>query len=114
MKLPFSSFADELTKMAAEDAGPSPLTQKLKVLGKGMAGFGVGTLAGVGAAHLADKAHQHFTGAPISGTTLHRALPLVGAASHMAYTIYKAREAEEMANVDQGTHHPGQGAARPA
>ena len=107
MSLPVASFADELKKMAAEEAGPSPLTQKLKILGKGMAGFGVGTLAGVGAAHAIDRAHQHFTGAPIHGQALQRALPLVGAASHMAYTIYKAREAEEMANVDKGTNHSG-------
>jgi hypothetical protein len=68
----------------------------LGVVAKGLAGFGVGTAAGYGVGHLADKVFQVATGERIPGSLLVPAATLLGAGMGLAYSTYKAKELEEL------------------
>ena len=79
--------------------------RRLKAVLKGVAGMGLGTLAGAGAAHYADKAVKHFTGKPIPHTTLLTAAPILGAGLGLAYNLAQGQQQKEMSQrVGEGSH----------
>lgn len=97
--------ARAILKLAEADE-ESANKRRLKSVLKGVAGMGLGTLAGAGAAHYADKAFQHFTGKPIPTTTLLTAAPILGAGLGLAYNLAQAQQQKEMnQRVGEGTHH---------
>jgi hypothetical protein len=57
----------------------------------------------MGISELADRLHQKGTGAPVSPAVARGLLPALGTASGIAYSMYKAREAEAVRNAFQGT-----------
>ncbi len=66
---------------------------RAKIVGSGLLGMGVGTLAGFGAMELADRAHGP-SGLPAS--VLNKAVPLAGAGAGVMYSLWKAREMEKL------------------
>jgi uncharacterized membrane protein YebE (DUF533 family) len=88
--------ADVLLKTAGEKA-----KRVAKTVGSGLAGMGLGYLAGGGAMRLADKIH----GKPIPSSSVIGALPILGAASGLAYNLYKAQEAEEIRRALESSNH---------
>mgnify|MGYP001201137549 CR=1 FL=1 len=68
----------------------------LKVVGKGVLGFGVGTAAGYGLAELGNKVFQASTGKSLPSNLLVPAAGLVGAGLGLAYSMYKSKEQEEL------------------
>lgn len=80
--------------------------QVAKTVGSGALGFGIGSLGGMGLAHLADKIHQKAPGAgPIPVGSIQKALPFLGGAAGLAYNLYKAKELEELRDAVQ-SHLP--------
>lgn len=74
----------------------SGLWRATKAIGGGLLASGVGTLAGFGAASVADMVSKKITGHEIPLQNLMAIAPVVGAASGIAYSLYKSREAEEI------------------
>jgi hypothetical protein len=103
----FSSFADELMKIAEEKH--APWKDILKTLGSGLGVFGLGTAVGYGGMHLANLAYKGQTGHEIPRSAMHAVAPILGAASGIAYSIYKARELEKIRDALKNPTKPGQG-----
>jgi hypothetical protein len=90
--------AEALFKFAAEKAKEkkSPTARMLATLGIGALGTGIGSVAGYGAGELANRFSQKVRNQPISTSSLMTAAPIVGGAAGLAYSVYKAREMEEL------------------
>jgi hypothetical protein len=91
----------ELVETAAAPVEPPKpdWKQRAKVVGVGALGMGAGTVAGYGAGMLADHLwKQRYGGSGVPLSTVGRILPgaLLGGASSLAYSLWKAREAEEL------------------
>lgn len=92
--------AEQIMKIA-EQRKEGPLSRKMKIVGKGMLGFGVGTGLGIGAGALADKMYQRSKGVPVPQSRLMQIAPFVTGAMGMAYGIHKALEQEELQRVSE-------------
>lgn len=68
----------------------------LKPMLAGMGGMAVGSLAGVGASHLANEAYKHFKGTPIPKKYILTAAPIIGGALGLAYNMAQAHQREAM------------------
>lgn len=68
--------------------------QRAKLVGSGLLGMGVGTLAGFGAMELANRHHPSGKGLPAS--TLNKAVPIATAGAGLMYSLWKAREQEKL------------------
>lgn len=90
--------ASAICKLAEEE---SPSKKRIKAVLKGVAGMGLGTLAGAGAAHYIDKAHQHFRGKPLSPSMLVSATPILGAGLGLAYNLAQAQQQKEMTRAGE-------------
>ncbi len=93
-----------ICKLASEEpapAAPPPLHEdgkpdwgrRAKIVGAGLLGMGAGTAAGFGGMHLANKA---FGPSGIPHSALNVAVPVLGGAAGLAYSLYKAKEMEEI------------------
>lgn len=97
--------ADAITKLAEGEGGAK---QKLKSVLQMVGGMGVGTLSGAGLMHYANKAHQHFTGKPISPSALQAVVPILGAGLGLAYNLGHAHQQKEMNGAgNQSSHDNG-------
>lgn len=98
--------AAAIYKFAEAENGESK--NKLKSVLKGALGMGVGTLAGFGASHLADKAYQHYTGQPIPSKALLAAVPILGGGLWLAYNLAQTAQQKELDRAsNQGTDNGG-------
>ena len=95
-----------------ENGGNTPapknrVKEVAKTVGKGLAGMSAGTLAGYGAG----KAVEHgarAVGKPVSKAALVRyGIPAAGAGLGTAYSLWKAREAQELKSALEGTRDSG-------
>jgi hypothetical protein len=84
----------------AEEAQPRSTSNMIRE----MLGMGIGSLAGVGAAHGANALYKHLQGKDIPIPHLMTAAPIVGAGLGLAYNLAKARELEETRRGLEGTH----------
>jgi len=98
-----------LCKVAGEPEPKSSTTSALKTIGTGLLGFGTGSLAGAGGALLLDKWHEAATGKKIPLSTIHAAAPIIGGAAGLTYSIYKAREIEELRRAIENKSNQSQG-----
>lgn len=86
--------ASTICKMAEREK--SPAIRSLELAGAGALGMGVGTLAGAGAAHLADKGYKALTGKNIPVKYFPIAAPILGAGLGLAYNLSQAHQTEEL------------------
>lgn len=91
----YSGIASELMKIAAQRKG----LELAKLLGGSALSFGVGTAAGMGIGHLADKAYKGLTGNVIPRNALLLSAPLLGAGAGIAYAMHKKKEQEAIRGV---------------
>lgn len=92
-------------KHASEE--PHPAWEKAKIVGGGIGAFGLGTLAGLTLGQLASHGAEKVTGRKLDPHLVRAIVPAMGAAATLAYSAYKAREAEELENVSAGPKHSG-------
>jgi hypothetical protein len=107
-----TSDAQTICKMAEDE---SRAKRTLKSILSEVGGMGLGTLAGAGAAHYIDKAHQHLTKSPqfpqgksFSPSLLLSAAPILGAGMGLAYNLAKARQQKELSSVGKDSHDNGE------
>jgi hypothetical protein len=86
--------ATALCKLAEESKKDRP--SALAPILKSVAGMGLGTLAGAGAAHLSNQAYKHIMGHDIPARHLMAAAPILGAGLGLAYNLAQAHQVEEM------------------
>lgn len=104
-----SAFADEFCKIAEESKKQkSPYFETAKVLGAGALGMGTGIAVGLGGAHLADHLSQRGFGKPIPKGAILIGAPLLGTASGIAYSVYKAREQEAVQRALENSANNGE------
>lgn len=96
----YASFFSEMRKIA-EEKQKSRALELAKIIGSGALGFGVGTGAGLGVGYLGDRLSSSITGKKIPRSVLYGALPLLGAASGIAYSVHKAKEQEAIRHALQ-------------
>ena len=89
-------LASVLLKTAEELQQESKGKRIAKTVGAGLLGTGAGYLAGGLTSMGANALHKKVYGRPIASSALTTALPLLGAGAGMAYSLYKAHEAEEI------------------
>lgn len=81
--------------------------KRLKLIGSGLAGAGVGTLAGFGAMELADRALGGGGAASarmgIPASALNKIVPVASAGAGLAYALWKAREMEKLRHAVQSS-----------
>lgn len=106
--------ADQARRLIRQDNEKTAGVGKgLKVVAKGLAGFGAGTAAGIGLAALGNKVYHAATGEQIPADLLIPAAGLLGAGMGVAYSMYKSTELEELQNAlkdrrkSAGGGHPG-------
>lgn len=92
-------------KEASEE--PHPAWEKAKIMAGGLGAFGLGTLAGLTLGPLAAHGVERVTGRQPNPAMVKALIPAMGAAATLAYSAYKAREAEELEHVSDGPKHPG-------
>lgn len=85
----------------AEEGQPPPSRIKgiARAVGVPLLGLGAGTVAGYGLGRAADQLHERATGKKIPVGHLAKVAPLLGAGMGLAYSMYKAREAEDVNRV---------------
>jgi len=89
-----------LCKLAgAEGEKPSRIGGIARSVGIPLLGMGAGTVAGYGLGRAADQMHERATGKKIPVGHLAKVAPLLGAGMGLAYSMYKAREAEDVNRV---------------
>lgn len=93
-----------LCKLAEGEKKPHPL----KPILAGMLGMGAGTLAGAGAAHLANEGYKKFgpagnTGIPHSA--LMYAAPIIGGGLGLAYNLAQAHQMEQLRRASEDPDH---------
>ena len=101
MSLPtlFSYLLPEEATALCKFANEEPKKKRpsaLRPILAGVAGTGLGTLAGAGAAHLGNAAVKHFTGKNIPIPYLAAAAPIIGGAAGLAYHMAQSHQLEEM------------------
>lgn len=90
----------------AEKALPkNPIKHAIGTVGSGLAGMGVGTLAGYSAGSLLGKAYHGVTGKNISPESMTIPASIAGAGLGLAYQMYKAKELEELRNAAESYHN---------
>lgn len=98
------AFADELLKMAADEAPPSSgqkYLRALKHVGVGLLGLGTGHVLGQGAGHLIGKATG---GRPVPGADAARwVFPTAAAASGLAYSLWQQEQKDKVQRALQGS-----------
>lgn len=103
-------MSPEHTELLLKTAEPEHKAKRIaKTVGSGLAGMGLGYLTGAGAAHVADKAFTKFQGRPIPSSAAMSALPALGAAGGLAYSLYKAQEMEEIRRALEDSNHQSAG-----
>jgi hypothetical protein len=103
--------AAALCKLAEDEAQPKPQQPKphpLKPMLAGVLGMGAGTLAGAGAAHLANEGYKKFgppgnTGIPHSA--LMYAAPVIGGGLGLAYNLAQAHQMEQLRRASEDPDH---------
>lgn len=94
-----------LRKAAEGEESPKPARNWPRALGTvaaGAAGLGLGTAAGLGLGELADRLHKKVEGVPLPPAMARAAMPALGGAAGVAYSLYKAREASSLRHALQG------------
>lgn len=88
--------AEAICKLAAGEK-KNKAKEVAKIVGTGILGAGVGHLAGGLAVHAANKLHQKLYGTPIARSpSMGAVMPVLGAGAGLAYSLYKAKELEEL------------------
>jgi hypothetical protein len=82
-----------------------PYWDKTKIVGKAALGIGLGAAGGYALGEGLNRAYQKTMGSPPSAEHLGRAMAAVGVLSGVAYTMYKRKLDEELANVDGPAPH---------
>ena len=75
--------------------------RRAKIVGAGLLGMSAGTALGFGGMELANRAHMKAHGTGIPSTALNIAVPVLGGAAGLAYSLYKAKEMEEIKRAVQ-------------
>lgn len=98
--------ASAIWKLAdAEEQYPkNPVRHGALTVGAGLAGMGLGTLAGYGGSELLSKAFKGLTGKKIPTAALHVPASIAGAGLGLAYQLYKAKEQEELHRAVESHH----------
>jgi hypothetical protein len=93
--------ANAICKLAE---GEQPAKKPSHILNEAL-GMGIGTLAGRGAADLANQAYKHFAKKPegIPIPHLMYAVPVLGAGLGLAYNMAKAHQLEETQRAVEGS-----------
>ena len=97
--------AAALCKLAEEQAPAAGKVRALKPILAGVAGMGLGTLAGAGAGHYANEIYKHYKGQNIPAKALVAAAPIVGGGLGLAYHLAQAHQMEEMRRAAEGSSH---------
>lgn len=97
------------SKTAAEqEPVKKPWSHAAKTVGTGLAGLGVGTLAGYGASK-GLQAALRSKGVEVPDSLLTtKVLPLAGGGAGTAYALWKAKEMEELKRAVEGARNKGQ------
>lgn len=90
--------AEQLMKLAERET-ESPTLRKMKIIGKGMLGFGAGSAIGFGAGALADKLYERSKGHPIPRSRLLQVAPLLTGAMGLSLGLHEALKQEELNRV---------------
>jgi hypothetical protein len=95
--------AEALCKYAEEEQKPKRPSRLMPIL-KGVAGMGLGTLAGAGAGHYGNEVYKHFSGGKnIPSSYLMAAAPIIGGGLGLAYNLAQAHQLEEMRRASEGS-----------
>lgn len=90
------SELEGLMKLAEQKPIKSPWGHAVGTVGKGLVGFGAGTVGGFALGHLADAVFEKTTGQKVPSKLLVPAASLLGAGMGLAYSLYKSKESEEL------------------
>lgn len=107
----FDYCLDYLCKQAEEakkkDDKPHPYREAAKVMGKSLAGLGLGYAAGAGAGKLL----EHFVakGGGNPADVAKKVAPLVGGAAGMVYPLWKSRERKATQDAVEREHNKSDG-----
>jgi hypothetical protein len=85
-----------LAKLAEKEPIKHPARHALSTVGKGLLGFGAGTVGGFALGALGDAVYEKTTGQKLPAHLLVPAASLLGAGMGMAYSLYKTKELEEL------------------
>ncbi len=96
--LPFEA-AVAITKLAEAKPIVSPKTHMVKTVAQGLAGLGVGTFAGYGLGEVMNRVYKGVEGKNIPHGALLPAASVLGGAMGLAYSLYKAKEQQELARA---------------
>ena len=88
---------------AAESKKKRPWVEGAKVMGKSLAGLGLGYVAGAGAGKLMEKVTKGRGGNPED--LARKVAPLAGGAAGLIYPIWKAREKKEIQDAVESAHN---------
>lgn len=81
----------------APPQGDPDWKRRAKIVGAGLLGMSAGTAMGFGGMELANRLHMRANGGHgIPHSTLGIAIPALGGAAGLAYSLYKAKEMEEI------------------
>jgi hypothetical protein len=82
---------------SAPPQGEPDWKQRAKIVGAGLLGMSAGTALGFGGMELANRLHMKAHGGKgIPSSALNIAVPALGGAAGLAYSLYKAKEMEEI------------------
>jgi hypothetical protein len=85
-----------ICKLASEHEAPD-WKRRAKIVGAGLLGMSAGTALGFGGMELANRLHMKANGGHgIPHSALNAIVPALGGAAGMAYSLYKAKEMEEI------------------
>ncbi len=94
--------ATQLCKFAEEESRAEKIS---RTAARGLVGTGVGMLAGGGAAYGGGKLYEHLSGKKVPSSSLYAIAPVLGAASGLAYSLYRANEMEEFRRALESAQH---------
>jgi hypothetical protein len=100
------AHAEQLCKLAEEQGRVKKyLHAAANLVVPPIVGMGMGTLAGFGAGHLANKVYEKATGSGIPHAGVLSALPILGGGLGLAYNLAQARQMEAMRRALESPHN---------
>lgn len=105
-------YYQQMVSKLAEEATPAKEEKKpshwgwtgAKVLGAGMGGMALGGAAGLGAAYLADKLHQHARGTPVPSSYIYPGVAVGGLALSALMAYKQLKEQQLMRDAVESSH----------
>ena len=102
--------AEQLCKLAEEQGKVKKyLHAAANLVVPSVVGMGMGTLAGAGAGHLANKVYEKATGSGIPHSGVLASLPILGGGLGLAYNLAQARQMEAMRRALEGPNNSSGG-----